>query len=178
MISGLSIIISGCVVVHSKNNKQSEGSKVSIEQEIILHDKRAPKNIIMVVADGMGPAFVSAYRYFADDPNTPEKETTIFDQIHVGTSRTYPHEESGLITDSAASATAMAAGIKTYNGAIGVDTNREAVETVLHRAHKLGMMTGLAATSHIVHATPAAYMVRTKPDVITHKSPIVFMTIG
>ena len=159
VISGLSIIISGCVVVHSKNNKQSEGSKVRIEQEIILHDKRAPKNIIMVVADGMGPAFVSAYRYFADDPNTPEKETTIFDQIHVGTSRTYPHEESGLITDSAASATAMAAGIKTYNGAIGVDTNREAVETVLHRAHKLGMMTGLAATSHIVHATPAAYMV-------------------
>lgn len=161
VISGLSVISSGCVVVHSSNSDSPlrQSQEVVVEKEILLDAPQAPKNIIMVVADGMGPAYVSAYRYYADNPSTQQKEKTIFDHIHVGTSRTYPHEESGLITDSAASATAMAAGIKTYNGAIGVDTNREQVETVLHRAHKLDMMTGLAVTSHIVHATPAAYMV-------------------
>ncbi|WP_371196119.1 alkaline phosphatase [Glaciecola sp. SC05] len=124
-----------------------------------LKANAAPQNIIMVVADGMGPAYVSAYRYFNDDPNTPEVETTIFDNILLGTVRTYPHLQSGYVTDSAASATAMAAGVKTYNGAIGMDVNKQAVETVLHRARKLDMKTGLAVTSTIVHATPAAYMV-------------------
>ena len=125
----------------------------------LQHEQEAPKNIIMVVADGMGPAYVSAYRYFIDNPSTPEIETTVFDGIHVGTSRTYPHPQSGLVTDSAASATAMSAGVKSYNGAIGMDVNKQALETVLHRAHKLGLKTGLAVTSHIVHATPASYMV-------------------
>lgn len=118
----------------------------------------APKNIIMVVADGMGPAYVSAYRYFMDNPNTEIVETTVFDDILLGTARTYPHQQSGVVTDSAASATALATGVKSYNGAVGVDINKQPLETVLHRAHKLGLKTGLAVTSHIVHATPASYM--------------------
>jgi alkaline phosphatase len=119
----------------------------------------APQNIIMVIADGMGPAYVSAYRYFKDDPATDIVETTIFDDILVGTARTYPHLESGFVTDSAASATALSTGVKTYNGAIGVNVDKQALETVLHRARKLDMKTGLAVTSTIVHATPASYMV-------------------
>jgi len=29
-----------------------------------------PKNIIMIVGDGMGPTYTTAYRYFKDDPST------------------------------------------------------------------------------------------------------------
>jgi alkaline phosphatase len=36
------------------------------------------KNIIMVIADGMGPAYTSAYRYYRDDPNTPNIEKNRF----------------------------------------------------------------------------------------------------
>ena len=150
--------LTACVIVDIDGKKGAKlvadapSNSVQIQQE-------APKNIIMVVADGTGPAFVSAYRYFIDNPNTTRIETTIFDDILVGGARTYPHEQSGLVTDSAASATALAAGIKTYNGAIGMDINKQPVETVLHRARMLGLKTGLAVTSHIVHATPAAYMV-------------------
>lgn len=118
-----------------------------------------PQNIIMVIADGMGPAYVSAYRYFADNPSTLHVEDTVFDNTLVGTLRTYPHTRSGLVTDSAASATAMATGYKTYNGAIGVDINKQPLETLIHRARTLGKHVGLAVTSHIVHATPASYMV-------------------
>ncbi|MBT1452405.1 alkaline phosphatase [Glaciecola sp. XM2] len=122
-------------------------------------DADIPKNIIMVVADGMGPAYVSAYRYFKDDRSTPLVEPIIFDDMLLGTVQTYPHQQSGFVTDSAASATALAAGVKTYNGAVGVTVDKEPVETVLHRARKMGMGTGLAVTSTIVHATPASYMV-------------------
>lgn len=147
-----SFLLSGCVIVDvDSNSSRIKKDKVA--------SASAPKNIIMVIADGMGPAYVTAYRNYMDNPATEQVETMILDEILVGTSRTYPHKQSGFITDSAASATAMATGVKTYNGAISVDVNKQPLETVLHRAHKLGLKTGLAATSHIVHATPASYMV-------------------
>ncbi|WP_240612746.1 alkaline phosphatase [Alteromonas flava] len=118
----------------------------------------APKNIIMVVADGMGPAYVTAYRNYRDDPATPRVENVVFDQILTGTASTYPAQVSGYVTDSAASATALASGVKSYNGAIGVDVNKQPVKTVLHAAKLQGMKTGVAVTSQVVHATPAAYV--------------------
>lgn len=117
-----------------------------------------PKNIIMVVGDGMGPAYTSAYRYFKDNDLSNGIERTALDQILVGSVSTYPAEESGIVTDSAAGATALATGVKSYNGAISVDVNRKPLNTVLREAKRNGMRTGLAVTSQIVHATPAAYV--------------------
>lgn len=115
-------------------------------------------NVIMIVADGMGPAFTSAYRYYADDPITINVEQTVFDQHLVGMSSTYPDHVSGRVTDSAAGATALATGEKTYNGAISVDGEKKHIETVLQRAKKHGKKTGVVVTSQVNHATPAAYI--------------------
>lgn len=120
-------------------------------------EHKSPKNIIMVVGDGMGPAYTSAYRYFKDNPSTPEIEKTVFDDILVGRSSTYPAKVSGVVTDSAASATALATGHKSYNGAIGVDVNKKPQQTVLEYAKSIGKSTGLVVTSQINHATPASY---------------------
>lgn len=117
-----------------------------------------PHNIIMVIADGMGPAFTTAYRYYNDDKSTQEVETTIFDKYYVGSASTYPAPVSGYVTDSAAGATALSAGIKSYNGAIAVDVNKKPVETVLERAKQYGMKTGAVVTSQVNHATPASYI--------------------
>lgn len=117
----------------------------------------APKNIIMVVGDGMGPAYTTAYRLFSDDPTTPNVENTVFDRHLVGMASTHPHEVSGYVTDSAASATALATGHKTYNGAIGVDHEKNHVGSVLELAKKRGKQTGVVVTSQINHATPAGY---------------------
>ncbi|TKB43330.1 alkaline phosphatase [Thalassotalea mangrovi] len=120
----------------------------------------AVKNIIMVVADGMGPVYPVLYRNFKDDPKTNRVEETVFDRLLVGTAATYPHITSGFVTDSAASATALATGVKTYNGAIGVDINKKPLLTVLEYAKIQGMRTGLVSTSQIVHATPASYIAK------------------
>jgi alkaline phosphatase len=117
-----------------------------------------PKNIIMLVGDGMGPAYTSAYRYYQDDANTPQIEQTVFDRHLVGLSSTYPAPVSGYVTDSAAAATALATGVKSYNGAISVDVEKKPVESVLIRAKKQGKKTGIIATLQINHATPAAYI--------------------
>lgn len=118
----------------------------------------SPKNIIMVVSDGMGPAYTTAYRNYVDDPSTPHVETVVFDDILVGNASTYPAQVSGYVTDSAAAATALATGVKSYNGAIGVDVDKKPVDSVMHFAKSKGMRTGLAVTSQIVHATPASYI--------------------
>ncbi|MGS2721924.1 alkaline phosphatase [Paraglaciecola aestuariivivens] len=119
--------------------------------------KPTPKNIIVLVGDGMGPAYTTAYRMYADDPATAEVEKTVFDRLLVGMASTHPDIGTGYVTDSAASATALSTGVKSYNGAIGVDVNKAAVETVLELAKLKGYKTGVAVTSQINHATPASF---------------------
>ncbi|QQX80890.1 alkaline phosphatase [Shewanella sp. KX20019] len=117
-----------------------------------------PKNMIIMVGDGMGPAYTSAYRYFQDNPDTEEIEQTVFDRLLVGMASTYPARESGYVTDSAASATALATGVKSYNGAISVDINKRPLTTIMQMAKARGMSTGVAVTSQVNHATPAAFL--------------------
>ncbi|KAI7883597.1 alkaline phosphatase-like protein [Lichtheimia hyalospora FSU 10163] len=117
----------------------------------------APRNIIMMISDGMGPASVSFSRTFYQYIHgLPYDHEMPLDTIHVGQSRT--RSSSTLVTDSAAGATAFSCGLKTYNGAIGVDPKKNPCGTVLESAkYHRGMRTGLVATSRITHATPASF---------------------
>lgn len=116
----------------------------------------APKNVIYMIGDGMGPAYTTAYRYFKDDPTTKSVEQTVFDTMLTGMARTYPDDHT-VVTDSAASATALSSGHKSYNGAIAVDTDKKPLQTMLEIAKQRGMTTALLATSQINHATPASF---------------------
>lgn len=114
------------------------------------YTRTRPQNIVLMIGDGMGISQITAGLYSNGNQLNIERFTT------VGIIKTYSSNE--LITDSAAAATSFASGIKTYNGAIGVDTDTSAVETILEIAEKAGMSTGLIATSSITHATPAAFI--------------------
>ena len=120
-------------------------------------DKDTPKNIIFLIGDGVGTAYTSAYRYLQDDPTARLTDDMSFDSYLVGQQMTYPEDEHQNITDSASAATAMAAGIKTYNNAIAVDNDESEVKTVLEAAKEQGKATGLVASSEITHATPASF---------------------
>ncbi len=146
--AGITLALSACT---NTDNKSLTTKTPPLETD-------TPKNIIMIVGDGMGPAYTTAYRYFNDDPTTTSIEQTVFDRTLVGMSSTYPARVSGFVTDSAASATALATGVKSYNGAISVDVNKKPIETVLERARNLGKKTGIVVTSQVNHATPASYL--------------------
>ena len=62
------------------------------------------------------------------------------------------------ITDTAAGATALACGEKTYNGAISVDQNKKTLTTILEIAESHGLASGLVATCSITHAKPACFI--------------------
>jgi len=109
-----------------------------------------PKNIILLIGDGMGTSQIYAGLIAKKGKLNLEKFPI------VGFSKTYSADD--LITDSAASGTAMATGTKTNNGMIGVDPNNVPKENIVEIAEKKGMSTGLVATSTITHATPASFI--------------------
>jgi alkaline phosphatase len=144
-------------VVSSLAVGSTTGGTLGAEVKAENQDQAKIKNVIFLIGDGMGPSYNTAYRSFKDDKSTPYMEKTAFDKYLVGMQETYSWDEEESITDSAAAATSMAAGIKTYNGAISVDTEKQEVKTVLEEAKENGKATGLVATSQINHATPASF---------------------
>lgn len=115
----------------------------------VVLDKH-PKNVILMIGDGMGLTQITAGMYRNGNRLNLEEFPVV--GLHK------PYSSSSLITDSAAGATAFASGIKTYNGAIGVAPDTSSVRTILEEAEAHGLATGLLATSTIVHATPAAFI--------------------
>lgn len=109
------------------------------------------KNIILLIGDGMGFAQRDAARLLAGG-------SLVMDTLPVhGRVATGCADPDGNVTDSAAAATAIATGVKTRNGAIGVDPDGRPVETVLERAKAAGKATGLVTTCNVTDATPAAF---------------------
>src|SRR5690554_3707732 len=114
-----------------------------------------PKNIILLIGDGMGLSQVSsAYFYKREGNPNFDRFTTI------GLSKT--SSASDLITDSAAGATVFSTGVKTYNNAIGVAVDSTPVPTIMEHLIQRNYSTGIIATSSIQHATPASFYAHVK----------------
>ncbi len=111
------------------------------------------KNVILMIGDGMGLTQMSSI-YYRDVPTVHFEDMT-----HIGLIKTW--SGNAKITDSASSATSYAAGIKTYNGAIGVNMDTVRVESIVERISPNGVATAVLATSSITHATPAAFYAHT-----------------
>lgn len=112
---------------------------------------KAPKNIILMIGDGMGPAQIASGMYSQAGLLHLEQLPDMVVGLHKNCS------SDNLVTDSAAGATAFSCGNKTYNGAIGVTPDTLPCKTILEMAQDRGYKTGLVATSTIVHATPASF---------------------
>ena len=103
--------------------------------------------VILFVGDGMGPLHVEAARRAGGElamTRLPHRGQVVTASL------------SGT-TDSAAAATALATGAVTLNGAIGVDEDGAAVETLIERARARGLATGIVTTATLSHATPAGF---------------------
>ncbi|WP_078592904.1 alkaline phosphatase [Evansella clarkii] len=107
------------------------------------------ENVIYLIPDGFSTGYNVNYRHYKEDGDP------VWDEFLTGMMTTHSH--NNRVTDSAAAGTAMAAGVKTNNGVIGLDPDGEEVETILEAAKKAGKATGLVANATITHATPAAF---------------------
>lgn len=107
------------------------------------------KNVILLIGDGTGLSQISSAFFFKKtSPNYARFK-------NIGLIKTSSSRED--ITDSAAGATAFAAGVKTYNGAIGVADDSTHVKSLVEIVSPLHIKTGVISTSSIQHATPASF---------------------
>ncbi|MDF1575611.1 MAG: alkaline phosphatase [Bacteroidales bacterium] len=119
-----------------------------------------PKNVILMIGDGMGISQLSSTYYFPDEKGK-EEEPAFSRFKYIGLARTSSGQE--VVTQSPAAATALATGYKTYNMAVGVDLDTVVRENIVEILSLRGYMTGVIATSHITDATPAGFYAH-QPD--------------
>ena len=135
-LTSLAVLLAGAVVV----------SLATLSQQAIAQEP--PTRVILIIGDGAGASYWTAAAFATD--NLAVEEFPVMGLVDTRAS-------DNKTTDSAAAGTAFSAGVRTYNGAIGVDPDSNSVTTVLEVAQSRGMATGLVATSSVTHATPAAF---------------------
>lgn len=122
---------------------------------------QTPKNIILLIPDGMGTNDMLAYRQFKNGGYAAELPYTVMDNYLVSQMLTAPENDieagDSTITDSAAAGTAMSTGEKTYSGAIGLDNDQSVLENNSEVAKANGKSVGIVVTCDVFHATPASF---------------------
>lgn len=113
--------------------------------------------MILVVGDGLGPAQREAIQLATVGPYDRLAMDSLPYEGMVGTNSVESDDPPTFVTDSAAAATSMASGVKTYNGAVGLDADNNVVPTVLEQAKAAGKSTGIVTTSQVTDATGAAF---------------------
>ena len=111
--------------------------------------QQQPKNVILLIGDGMGPAHFTAARMRRG------ADFQIGRMKILGLVTT--HSADRAVTDSAAAATALATGTKTNNEMVSVDPLGARLTTALENAEKAGKATGVVTTANFFDATPAAF---------------------
>lgn len=107
------------------------------------------KNVILMIGDGMGPNHVKAGEIYKGSQMA----------IHSMPFSTYSLTRSANkeVTDSAAGATALATGVRTNNGYVGVDTEQKMLTTIMDIALEEGKRTGVVTTDVMSGGTPMAF---------------------
>ena len=141
-----------------------------------------PKNIIIMISDGCGPNQILATDYYTygqagaqsyeqfpvqlhmstyslGQPGTEDDRNGIYDPASMWSDFGWINKNA---TDSAASATAMATGIKTYDAAIGVDSSGNALKSITEEFEEHGKATGVVSSVPFSHATPASFVAHNK----------------
>ena len=122
----------------------------------------APKNLILIIGDGMGPQQIGLLEAYARQAprSVIEDRTTAFSRLLaeggvLGMSMT--HAANVLNTDSASSATQLAIGKPSGPEMIGIDIDGNPDPTILEIAKNRGKSTGLVSDVRLTHATPASF---------------------
>ncbi len=118
------------------------------------HGDDRPRSVIFVNGDGMGAAHREAARL---DQEGFDGQLAMDRLPIAGLQTTDARDPEDTITDSAASASAWATGVKTYNGAISVDVDGDPLPTLGQQAEEAGLAGGIVTTAQVTDASPAAF---------------------
>ena len=157
LISVLIIILLLVIYELNSNKLKSEFVEIGTNDTRLIEIKsfaleRKPKNIILIIGDGVGLNQIAISRIAIGGP---DYKLAIDQMPYTGFSLT--HSANNLYTDSAAAATTWATGVKTSNKFLSMTPDKEIVKTIPELLSDRGFLSGVVATSSVTHATPAAF---------------------
>ena len=121
------------------------------------------KYVFYFIGDGMGVNQVNGTEmYLAEQEGRIGAKSLLFTTFPVASVAT-TFSATNSVTDSSAAGTALATGSKTYNGAIGMDDQKQPLQSVAAQAKAAGKKVGVATSVSVDHATPAAFYAH-QPD--------------
>ena len=144
------ILLRVALILNENLFAQFVTNKSDIVQLEKIKSGKTPKNVILLIGDGMGLAHIYAAQTVNGSP--------LYITLMPYTGFVITKSANNYITDSAAGGTALACGVKTNNGMIGVKPDGTRIKNLVEIASEKKMETGLVATSTITHATPASFV--------------------
>jgi len=156
-------ITGGNVILRAQRGMTHEfpapaGGQLTVPQksrlEVELGEGLLPKNVILMIGDGMGVGQFSSASMML---HGPDGQLAVESAPITGLVRTYAGND--LVTDSAAASTAMATGFKAPKTAISILADGRRPVTLLEAAKSSGLGTGVITTSGLADATPAGFLV-------------------
>lgn len=149
---------------------------ISILVSTNISFSQKPKNIILLIGDGMGINHLHATNNYYDYSPAYQK----WDEYRMSTYNKQGYYNSDSVysnfsfvnhgfTDSGAAATAMACGYKTHSKVIGMNGNYYIVKNVAEYAEEFGKSSGIVTTVPFNHATPAGFSAHVKGRYEYHK---------
>ncbi|MBQ9860834.1 MAG: alkaline phosphatase [Clostridia bacterium] len=114
-----------------------------------------PKNVIVMIADGMGPNDIIITEKYSEECFGFGLLLNQF-KNH---GKAITNNDNGGVTDSAASATALATGVKTSNEKVGMTRDGIVLKNVSEIAREQGKKVGIVTNDQITGATPSGYTV-------------------
>jgi alkaline phosphatase len=141
-----------------------------------------PKNVIIMIGDGMGYNHILAANYYLGMAGQVYESfpVRLANSHYPAKAGSYSARESGTsiwatgyntvdawrdtaylkknVTESAASGTALATGVKTYNNAVGIAVNGDTLVNLVEWAKNIGKSAGVVTSVPLSHATPACFV--------------------
>ncbi|CAI9388840.1 MULTISPECIES: alkaline phosphatase [Bacillaceae] len=114
--------------------------------------KDTPKNVILLIGDGMGIGQMEIARLLEHGV-----KGKLFMETLPYTAIVHTSSSNNRVTDSAAGGTALAIGQKTNNGMIGITPNGKNEDSILDIFKKEGKRTAIITTNSVTDATPASF---------------------
>ncbi len=161
------VVNAGVLSEQQTANPWFTDAQSSIEHKLLQKNTNRAKNVILFVGDGMGISTLTAARILqAQKKGELGEESLLSFESFPFSALVKTYNVDAQTPDSAGTMTAMASGIKTDKGVIGLDEDANysdcnsaqgnEVITALELAEISGLSTGVISTARITHATPAA----------------------
>ena len=122
-------------------------------------DDSSPKYIFLFIGDGMSHAQITLASQYKTTVERKERGNDNLAMLDFDmTGMAFIDNASTIIGESAASATAMASGVKTYSSYLNYDIDGNRTETIAEKLKKqLNYKIGVISSVNLNHATPAAF---------------------